>query len=130
MRNNTRNVDPATAYRAVLTAERARLSGVVEQALEALAAPGSVGLEDQPPLVHDQFVALRLNTSDRRKLRLIDAALQRIDRGEFGYCAECGEAIPPKRLQAIPWAMYCVPCQERLDGHRDRGLREPLRMIA
>jgi DnaK suppressor protein len=117
-------------YRAALTAERARLSGVMEAALEALAAPGSAGLEDQLPLVHEQFVALRLNSSDRRKLRLIDAVLERMNRGDFGYCAECGEAIPPKRLQAIPWAMYCVPCQEQLDGRREHGLHGPLKMTA
>ena len=78
MKNNTRNADRTMDYRAALTAERARLSGVMEAALEALAAPGSAGLEDQPPLVHEQFVALRLNSSDRRKLRLIDAALERM----------------------------------------------------
>ncbi|HWR50630.1 MAG TPA: TraR/DksA family transcriptional regulator [Bryobacteraceae bacterium] len=130
MTNRTRNADGTMAYRAALVAERARLSRGMEQALEALAAPGGVGLEDQPPLVHDQFVALRLNASDRRKLRLIDAALERMDSGEFGYCAECDEGIPPKRLQVIPWAMYCVPCQERIDGRSEEGLDERLQMIA
>lgn len=130
MKRDPRNPDRTAAYRALLMEERTRLTGVVEQALEALAAPAGVGIEDQPPLVHDQFVALRVNRSDRRKLRLIDAALERMESGEFGECAECGEEIPAKRLRVIPWAMYCVPCQERMDGHREDGLREPLRMIA
>jgi DnaK suppressor protein len=64
--------------------------------------------------MHDQFVALRRHRMGRRKLKLIDAALERLDRGEFGICEECGEAIPLKRLEAIPWAACCVPCQERL----------------
>ena len=64
--------------------------------------------------MHDQFVALRHHRMERRKLKLIDAALERLDGGEFGICAECGDAIPFKRLEAIPWAACCVPCQERL----------------
>jgi hypothetical protein len=48
-------------------------------------------------------------------LGLIDAALGRLERGDFGICAECGEAIPVKRLEAIPWAAYCGPCQEQVD---------------
>jgi len=71
--------------------------------------------------MHDQFVALRQHRMERRKLKLIDTALERLDRGEFGICEGCGDAIPPKRLEAIPWAAYCVPCQERL-GHD--GLEE------
>ena len=102
----------------------------MEQALEALAAPGSVGVEDQPPLVHDQFVAIAPEHIRPPESAAIGAALERMDSSEFGYCAECGEGISPKRLQVIPWAMYCVPCQERIDERREKGLDEPLQMIA
>ena len=39
-------------------------------------------------------------------------AVERIQHGSFGECAECGGDIEPKRLEAIPWARYCVKCQE------------------
>jgi DnaK suppressor protein len=47
------------------------------------------------------------------RYRLIDQALERIEDGEYGVCQECEEKISAKRLQAIPWAAYCVSCQDR-----------------
>ena len=44
------------------------------------------------------------------ELKKIAAALQRIDEGEFGYCAECGEAIAPRRLDIDPTTARCVGC--------------------
>lgn len=36
----------------------------------------------------------------------------KIDDGSYGKCSNCGGAITPKRLEAIPWTTYCVTCQE------------------
>ena len=47
------------------------------------------------------------------RYRAIVEALRRIERGEYGICLDCEEKISAKRLQAIPWAVYCVSCQER-----------------
>jgi RNA polymerase-binding protein DksA len=44
----------------------------------------------------------------------IDNALLRIKSGEYGICACCGEEIPAARLDAIPYAQYCVDCAEDL----------------
>jgi len=109
--------DGASRFRSALIAERTRLAGGRQIDSEVLVLPGSVAVDDQAPLIHDQFVALRQHRMERRKLKLIDAALERLHRAEFGICAQCGKAIPFKRLEAIPWAACCVPCQERLgDG--------------
>ena len=48
----------------------------------------------------------------RQMLKTLAQALERIRQGNFGECAECGGEIEPKRLEAIPWARYCVNCQE------------------
>jgi DnaK suppressor protein len=56
------------------------------------------------------------STRNRQKLTQIQSALDRLERGEFGICQECEEEIPLKRLQAIPWALYCVWCQERMES--------------
>jgi len=109
-------------FRKVLLAERARLLAGASKSLQALIVPDGAAVEDHAPLIHDQFVALRAHQIDRSKLKLIDAALRRLESGGFGLCQECGEAIPTKRLEAIPWARYCVPCQERLDGRPGRTL--------
>jgi DnaK suppressor protein len=45
-------------------------------------------------------------------LRLIAEALERLQGGSFGECVNCGQEIQAKRLEAIPWARYCIKCQE------------------
>jgi RNA polymerase-binding protein DksA len=46
-------------------------------------------------------------------LRAIDAALERIKRGEYGLCSECGDLISEKRLEAVPAAELCIACKEK-----------------
>ena len=55
---------------------------------------------------------LSLTELDRKQLLMVEEALNRIDRGEFGYCQQCGEEINRKRLEVQPWARHCVRCQE------------------
>jgi DnaK suppressor protein len=55
------------------------------------------------------------STQERRLLRLTEMALRRMEEGSFGECANCGNAINQKRLEAVPWAQYCVPCQEKFE---------------
>ncbi|HEX4825522.1 MAG TPA: TraR/DksA family transcriptional regulator [Candidatus Polarisedimenticolaceae bacterium] len=55
---------------------------------------------------------LSLTELDRKQLLMVEEALNRIDRGEFGYCQQCGEEINKKRLEVQPWARHCVRCQE------------------
>ena len=43
--------------------------------------------------------------------RQIEAALQRLDAGTYGVCERCGQPIPPRRLEALPYATLCVACQ-------------------
>ncbi len=53
------------------------------------------------------------------KLRYLDEAIARLDAGKYGWCLKCAGAIPVERLMAIPFASYCVDCQQQL--HRARG---------
>jgi RNA polymerase-binding transcription factor len=55
---------------------------------------------------------LSLTELDRKHLLLVEEALNRIDRGEYGYCQQCGEDVALKRLEVQPWARHCVRCQE------------------
>ena len=73
-----------------------------------------VAEEDQGTVAHEEFVSMRLNHLDYVQLRLIDEALDRLDAGDYGICLSCEEEIPGKRLAALPWAKYCIPCQERV----------------
>jgi DnaK suppressor protein len=49
----------------------------------------------------------------RQSLAQIDDALRRIAEGAYGTCARCGTAIPPERLEVLPHARFCVPCQQK-----------------
>jgi len=51
------------------------------------------------------------------RLRLIESALTRVDDGSFGTCQTCGDDIPARRLEVLPWAFNCIHCQERLEQH-------------
>jgi RNA polymerase-binding protein DksA len=48
-------------------------------------------------------------------LAALDEALRRIDKGTYGVCEECGEKIPPRRLEAFLAARLCVKCQSKLE---------------
>ncbi len=50
-------------------------------------------------------------------LKNVRAALDRIEEDMYGVCLRCEEPIAEKRLKAIPWASYCVDCQESIDSH-------------
>ena len=59
-----------------------------------------------------------LSDLERRQLITVERALETIEEGSYGTCEECGEEIEEKRLNAVPWATYCLACQELAD----RGL--------
>ncbi|MGD1049417.1 MAG: TraR/DksA C4-type zinc finger protein [Candidatus Krumholzibacteriaceae bacterium] len=46
-------------------------------------------------------------------LKSIEAALERLDRGEYGLCIECGDLISEKRLEAVPAAELCIKCKDK-----------------
>ncbi len=48
-------------------------------------------------------------------LRSVQSALRRMETGSYGICAACEEEISPRRLAAVPWAPYCIRCQELAD---------------
>jgi DnaK suppressor protein len=58
------------------------------------------------------------SSGDRATLQMINEALERIEDHSYGVCIHCGEAIHPKRLDAVPWAQYCLRCQ----GLQEKGL--------
>jgi DnaK suppressor protein len=53
------------------------------------------------------------------QLRNARAALRRIQEGNFGTCQQCDEEIHLKRLAAVPWATFCIWCQEAVDNDLD-----------
>lgn len=66
-------------------------------------------------------VAIRNLDRESKLLKEVRAALKRMDEGTFGICLRCEEDIPEKRLKAVPWAAYCISCQEAIDQQRAAG---------
>lgn len=56
-----------------------------------------------------------LQKTEIDELKLIDGALNRIERGEYGVCIDCGEPISERRLENFPYAARCIVCQEALE---------------
>ena len=63
---------------------------------------------------HEEWIFLNRNTIDMKLLREVGDALRRIEHDTYGVCPECEEPISNKRLDAVPWARYCVTCQEAI----------------
>ncbi|HEY1219323.1 MAG: TraR/DksA family transcriptional regulator [Bryobacteraceae bacterium] len=101
-------------YREMLLSKRQDVMAGLGIKFDTLAKMGRVAEEDQAQLTHDEFVSLRLNRLDYLQLRMIEAALDRLDSGDYGICQACEEPMPAKRLKALPWARYCVGCQESI----------------
>jgi DnaK suppressor protein len=115
------------AYRKKLLALRDRLTGDVSfLANEALGQPGEenggnlshvpIHLADLGTDSFEQQFTLALLANEAQVLEEIDAALDRLDRGTFGYCEGCQKAIAHERLQALPYARQCVACADKSPG--------------
>jgi DnaK suppressor protein len=57
----------------------------------------------------------QLSTGERDLVRRIDAALDRITDGTYGECIHCTKKVQIARLEAVPWALHCIECQELQD---------------
>jgi DnaK suppressor protein len=91
----------------------------VSQVVARLDVPSDEG--DLSQQSHEEWIFLNRNTLDMKLLREVDDALRRFQRGTYGICHECEEPISAKRLDAVPWAKYCVTCQEQVAARVARG---------
>ena len=69
--------------------------------------------DDQSLQIENDEVLGALDESSREELESIGRALERMDSGEYGICAACGEPIAPIRLRALPTAERCIRCAEK-----------------
>ena len=118
-------------YRDALLEKREEVLAGLGVRFDTLATMGRLAEEDQAQLTHDEYVSLHFNSLDYEQLRLVEQALDRLEAGDFGTCLNCEEPIPAKRLRALPWARYCIPCHESslLNGdpvHNEAHVRQPV----
>ena len=102
-------------FRRSLLAKQQELMTVNGGRLVLGAAGGMAGadLMDQAVAESEAAVDAGLNQVRSSERRAIEWALDRLEKGNYGICAACGNPISRARLKAIPWADYCRDCMEQ-----------------
>lgn len=103
-----------------LEEERVRLREQISQlTIGGQDHPGySNHMADDASEVFEQAKNLALRQTLERQLEHVEEALERFERGTYGYCLDCGEEIDPARLKALPSASLCIDCMGRREGRR------------
>src|SRR6266478_5037556 len=70
-------------------------------------------LADQATGNNEVHIQLKLKQTDAKILQAIEEALERLEKGTYAICRDCGEPIAPARLNAIPWTRVCITCKEK-----------------
>lgn len=100
----------------VLTRMKSELESLSEISQEARATvtldQQSVGRLSRMDALQGQAMAQASERQRRADIQRIEAAVRRIEDGDFGYCVECGEEIAPKRLEVDPAAAFCINCAQ------------------
>lgn len=78
----------------------------------------TVDLADKAANSYTKEFLFGQTNQDRAILNLVDDALKRIREGQYGDCANCGEELAQKRLEAVPWTRHCITCQEKKEQGR------------
>ena len=114
--NGPMNQTELNKYKAMLEAKQKELS-VGLRNREDIAIQKTPDALDEVQLAGERELAIRNLDRESSLLRNIKSALVRIADGSYGICLHCEEEIKPKRLDAVPWAKYCIRCQEAADRH-------------
>ena len=102
-------------YEAKLLEQRNLLLGMVERTEDyGREADRDVSQDpaDKASNSYTKELLFSQSTTERNTLKMIEEAIGRVEDGAFGDCLNCGQEIKPKRLEAIPWAPFCIDCQE------------------
>jgi DnaK suppressor protein len=102
-------------FRDKLMGRRVGLVGQVQAAELYSRERDSEATQDPADMAANAYtkeLLVSMSDNDRQLLKLIDEALERIDAGGYGKCVHCGSPLPEKRLDALPWARHCLPCQD------------------
>jgi DnaK suppressor protein len=103
-------------YKKVLEAKQAELSAGLRNR-ESIAIEKTPDALDEVQLAGERELAIRNLDREANLLRNVRGALARIADGSYGICMHCEEEIKQKRLEAVPWAPFCIRCQEAADRH-------------
>jgi DnaK suppressor protein len=107
--------DRFQALRQRLQNQRDEILNMYKQDLRAgqeSADDGTEDIVDRANNAYNRELMFSLSDTERNTLLQIENALRRMDEGTYGRCSNCGQNIALPRLEALPWARFCVDCQE------------------
>ena len=119
------NKNEVKRFKKILEAKQAELARVLRNR-EGIAIEKSADALDEVQHASERELAIRNLDRESNLLRLVKLALRRIDEGSYSICLHCEESINPRRLQAVPWAPYCIKCQERADSNQTEEIFDEL----
>ena len=105
-------------FRRILTARVVELERITRQR-DGITIERSADLVEDVQCASERALAVSNLDRDCSQLRNARSALGRIQDGSFGICQQCEEDIHPKRLAAVPWAAFCIHCQEAVDRNSE-----------
>ncbi|MCP5114012.1 MAG: TraR/DksA family transcriptional regulator [bacterium] len=104
-------------FKKILESKQAELVHVLRNR-DAIAIEKSADALDEVQHAAERELAIRNLDRESNLLRLVKLALRRIGDGSYGTCMHCDEDINLRRLAAVPWAPYCISCQEAADQNQ------------
>lgn len=107
-------------YKEILENKQDELERIVRNR-DAITIEKSADALDEVQHASERELAIRNLDRESNLLRNVRSALRRIEEGSFGVCMHCEEDISPKRIAAVPWAPFCIQCQEQADRNQDES---------
>lgn len=107
--------DRFEALRTRLEGQRQEIVNMYHQDVRAgqeLSDDGTEDIVDRANNAYNRELMFSLSDGERQMLLQIEAALERMNAATYGRCTNCGNNIHPLRLEAVPWARFCIDCQE------------------
>src|ERR1700761_4416536 len=110
-------------FKKILETKQEELERIVRNR-DAITIEKSADALDEVQHASERELAIRNLDRESNLLRNVRAALRRIEDGSFGTCLHCEEEISPKRVAAVPWAPFCIQCQEQADKAQEEGTEQ------
>lgn len=103
-------------HQRILLAKREEILAMVKQKETDLSSSEIGDEADVASQTLEREMMFEMTNGERIVLDDIEAALRRIEKGEFGLCESCHKRISSERLRAMPWARYCIQCQSKSES--------------
>lgn len=117
-KSSSKRANNTDLYRRRLLEQQQQIMSLYQHDLRVGQEASDEGTEDIVDRANNSYnreFMFSLSDTERKILLEIENALSRLDEGSYGGCLNCSDEIPKARLRAVPWARYCVDCQEQVE---------------